>query len=374
MELKVRVRTLHPALTTACKARSGGPYPLSALVHLEVQRMRFLITAVGPGTQFTGEVCGEELETIKRGQAVVHLDKLVGLLKSLDENAIVRLRVAEGLLKVKTDIGDFELKCLPSEAFPLMPETEPTWRWNMDGRVLGHILSQVRYAASRMEDSPVFPVLAGVHLRLEPGRLIAESCDRIRVAFAEAPLTEDPLPSSAGQAAVVIPANFAERVISVAKGPIAVELNSKFLRIVGEDFCICSVLVEGAYPDLQAVCPQATDEAIEVDGSVLLQAMARASLLLRPSLGLSGGAGVDLEFEPDRIRVRYQVEDAISEESLPARCQLKASIGIKPSFLEEVLRTLKGHDFKVRLARSATNAIILDSPETGSRHILLGRR
>jgi DNA polymerase-3 subunit beta len=199
----------------------------------------------------------------------------------LDRDQQIDLMLNPRNKKVQLKCGRYEsnISGIDSEDFPPIPAVEEGASVLLEAPLLKDALTQVVFAAAQ-DDSR--PVLAGVLLKLESGRLTLAAADGFRLAVRTVEL-----PDAQQDLSMIVPArSLAElaRVLPDEEGKL-VELaatpnRSQVLFKFG-DIQMVSRLVEGQFPDYTRIIPQEAKTKALLGTRELLQATKAASVFAR---------------------------------------------------------------------------------------------
>src|SRR5919204_5183826 len=127
-----------------------------------------------------------EAEVDGEGAAVVPGRLLVDLARLLPEGEVViEHRAEENVVRVECGSASYRLHAFSEEDFPRLPELDSVGTFSVDREALLETIARVSRSASRDESRPV---LTGILVRFEPGRLVMAATDSYRLAPKETPL------------------------------------------------------------------------------------------------------------------------------------------------------------------------------------------
>ncbi len=149
----------------------------------------------------------------------------------------------------------------------------------MPADVLRQLISQTVIAVSTQESRPI---LTGVHIQIEKGKLIAVATDSHRLAQRTLDLP------NAGDASydVIIPGKSLTelgRTLTDDIENVEIRFASNQVLFIAGNTMFYSRLLEGNYPDTSRLIPTTSTTNIEFDAPTLLAAIGRASLLSHES-------------------------------------------------------------------------------------------
>src|SRR5436305_12096889 len=144
-----------------------------------------------------------------QGSVVVPGRLLVELARLLPDTEVsIEQRADEGVIHVASGAFESRLNTYTAEDFPRLPDAEGLERHAVDRDALLETIARVGRSASRDESRPV---LTGILVRFEPGRLVMAATDSYRLS-----VKETPLDASLPELDAIIPARALEELRRVA--------------------------------------------------------------------------------------------------------------------------------------------------------------
>jgi DNA polymerase III subunit beta len=207
--------------------------------------------------------------------------------------------------------------------------TDPMTRVSVAAAEMAAALDAVRFAVST---DPELPVLGGVLVAAEPGRLEVVATDRFRLAAAQVAATVDGPPVR-----VVVPAAFIDEVrgrLDADADPVMLTMTGSVLAVEIAGCRVTGVAVSGEFPDHQRLLDGSADAAtrhlVPVDVLALRATLTRdvTSLAVREHAGIASPVAV-LSVHPDgELRV---VEPSAWDSDDPYQ------VAVNPEFLLQAL-------------------------------------
>ncbi len=274
----------------------------------------------------------------------------------------------------------FSLQTMPVEDYPALPEM-PSTVGSVDSDLFTAAVAQAVTAAGRDD---MLPVLTGVKIEIDGGRLSLLATDRFRLSLRE--LTWDP-DQLDFQASALVPA----RVLSDTAKSLAT--GSRMRIALGGDggsdgligFAADSAsghrltttrLIEGAFPNVRQLFPNATDVSARLEVSALIEAVKRVSLVAGRNTPIRltfGESMVTLEAgNGEEAQASESLEVALSGDGM--------TIGFNPSYLLDGLQAVSGSHVHVAMTepgRPAAFASLSDldgDPDLDFRYLLMPLR
>src|SRR5436190_8740212 len=124
---------------------------------------------------------------VEGGGAVVVPGRLLVELTRLlpDAEVSIEQRADEGVIHIRSGSFESRLNTYTAEDFPRLPDVEALERHAVDRDALLETIARVSRSASRDESRPV---LTGILVRFEPGKLVMAATDSYRLSVKETPM------------------------------------------------------------------------------------------------------------------------------------------------------------------------------------------
>src|ERR671937_982647 len=151
------------------------------------------------------------------GAVVVPGRLLVDLVRLLPEHEVtIEQRADESVVHITSGPSTTSLNTYAAEDFPRLPDLDAVGTFTVDREVLLDTVGRVARSASRDESRPV---LTGILVRFERGRLVMAATDSYRLSVKETPLTVD-----APEFEAIIPARALGELARIAQSGDTIEL------------------------------------------------------------------------------------------------------------------------------------------------------
>ncbi len=289
-----------------------------------------------------------DVEVGKAGKTAVPSGKLVSFVRSLSPGA-VKVEVKGGKLKIRSGKASFEENCMNAEEYPSLPETASRRGLRGPGfDLLTEMIHQTSYAVSRDETRPA---LMGILWEVRKEGLTMVATDAHRLARSHRTLDW----AYTGERNLIVDTGGLRHLPRVAglnpdEDAIEVFLGENQLSFRAGKTLLHIRLLEGPFPDYNAVIPKNNDKQVTVDRDALAQAIRRVSITAdritsQIRMGLEAGRLELSARGSDGSRAEDEVPVAYDGEAL--------EIGFNYSYLLDVLKNVKARCRAVQPARSA---------------------
>ena len=308
-----------------------------------------------------------------------HMDGDLGLTlpaKTLTDvvNSLVEPEVVfsvNGKPEVALKCGTYKgvVKGVEASEFPVIPEFDVSCDIPLDANTFKRMIQNVAFAAS-MDDSR--PVLTGVLVSLDGKTASMVATDGFRLAICKVEL-----PVTLGKKQLIIPASALKEVVRIL-GATKVTKITLFLPSTGsqvmlrcENVQIVSQLIDGKFPDYQAILPKGYKTRTVVNTNELLKACKQASIIAREG---SNVVRFHLHPGPDqtgKIRLLAEFDETgTSEIEIVATVEgQELEIAFNVKFLEDGLEAISTENVVIETNAHNTPAAIrstgLEVPSSG---------
>lgn len=308
------------------------------------------------------KVSASDLETTMRSKLTVESKEdgliaipakmLLEILKNLSDHPI-KFSVDKGnfQIEISSDYGKYKLSGHSGEEFPKVPEIDQSSSLTLQSTIIARAINKSLFAAG---NDDLRPVMSGVFCELNSNNLTFVATDahklvRYRRLDAKSENTTSfILPSK--------PLNLLKNCLnSSPETTVEYNQNNAFFTI-GDIHLVCR-LVEGKYPNYEAVIPKENPNKLTIDRNLLLNSVKRVSIFANKTthqvnLKLAGSSlnisAEDLDFAnkaDEKLTCSYSGEDM--------------EIGFNSKFLMEMLNNIDTDQVSIEMSDPSRAGIIL---------------
>jgi DNA polymerase III subunit beta len=274
------------------------------------------------------------------GAVVVPGRLLVELARLLPaEDVSIEQRADEGVIHVTSGSFESRLNTYTAEDFPRLPEAEGLERHVVDRDALLETINRVSRSASRDESRPV---LTGILVRFEPGKIVMAATDSYRLSVKETTLED-----SAPDLEAIVPARALAELARVAQGAEQVELGVHENQVVfGIDgIWLTTRRIDGQFPNYKQLVPEAFEHEVSLPRDELLDVVRRIAVMAQRNSPLR------IRFAEGEVNISARTQDVgEAEESLPVQFSGEPlEIGFNAEFLRDGVESVAGDTIRMRL-------------------------
>ncbi|HEY2937034.1 MAG TPA: DNA polymerase III subunit beta [Gaiellaceae bacterium] len=297
------------------------------------------------------------------GAAVVPGRLLVDLARLLpDSEVVIEHRAEENVVRIECGSASYRLHAFSEEDFPRLPELDAVavGTFSVDREALLETIARVSRSASRDESRPV---LTGILVRFEPGKLTMAATDSYRLS-----VKETPLQGEAPELEAIIPARALGELLRIAGSGDTVELGVHENQVIfgSGGVWLTTRRIDGQFPNYRQLLPESYEHELVAPRAELLDVVRRTSVMAQRNSPLR------LRFAEGELTVSAQTQDVgESSESLPIGYTAEPlEIGFNAEFLRDGLESVETDEVRVRLISSLRPAV-LQSPADDFTYLIM---
>jgi DNA polymerase-3 subunit beta len=277
---------------------------------------------------------GEDGAVVVPGRLLVDLVRLLPMAEVALEH-----RVEENTLQVTCGPAEYRLRTYGVEDFPRLPDVDAAPLHSVEAEPLLETIARVSRAASRDESRPV---LTGILVRFETGKLVMAATDSYRLS-----VKETPFESEVPELEAIVPARALDELRRLAAGSDQVELGVHENQVV---FGVGGVWlttrrIDGQFPNYKTLVPENFEHEVQLPRDELLDVVRRTAVMAVRNSPLR------LRFAEGELTISAQTQDVgEARESLPAPYTGEPlEIGFNPDFLRDGIDSLLGDTAVLKL-------------------------
>jgi DNA polymerase-3 subunit beta len=302
-----------------------------------------------------------EASVDEAGRAVVPGRLLVELARLLPDSEVsIAYRPEDGVVEVASGSANYRLHTYAVEDFPRLPDPGAAGLYTIDREALVDTAVKVSRSASRDESRPV---LTGILVRFEQGKLVMAATDSYRLS-----VKETPLQGEAPELEAIVPARALGELARIAQGggdlKLGVHENQVVFTLDGT--VLTTRRIDGQFPNYSQLLPETFEHELAVRRDEVLDVVRRAAVMSQRNSPLR------LRFAEGELTVSAQTPDlGEARESMPAPFSGEPlEIGFNPSFLRDGIESVEGDDVRFKLI-SPLRPCVIDAEGEDFRYLLM---
>jgi DNA polymerase III subunit beta len=290
-----------------------------------------------------------EAQVDGEGAVVVPGRLLVDLVRLLPESEVtIEHRADESVLHVTCGPSNATLHTYAAEDFPRLPDLDTVGTFTVGRESMLETISRVARSASRDESRPV---LTGILVRFEAGKLVMAATDSYRLSVKETEL-EGEVP----ELEAIIPARALAELARIAQGGDTIELGVHENQVVfaADDVWLTTRRIDGQFPNYKQLLPETFEHDVTLPRGELLDVVRRVGVMVQRT------SPIQLRFAPGELTVFARTQDVgEAKESLPVQFSGDPlEIGFNAEFLREGIESLAADEVQLRLISPLRPAVI----------------
>jgi DNA polymerase-3 subunit beta len=290
-----------------------------------------------------------EAKVETEGSVVVPGRLLLELARLLPEAEVtVEHKLEEATVEIRCGTASYRLHTYNAEDFPRLPETHGIELHEVDRETVLGTVGRVSRSASRDESRPV---LTGVLMRFEPGKLVMAATDSYRLS-----VKETALEGSVPELEAIVPARALGELARIAVEGEKLSLGVHENQVVfgTGDAWLTSRRIDGQFPNYKQLIPETFEHEVALPREELLEVVRRVSVMAQRNSPLR------LRFAEGELTVSAQTQDVgEAHESLPVPFGGESlEIGFNAEFLRDGIDSVAGEQVRLKLISPLRPAVL----------------
>lgn len=307
------------------------------------------------------------VEDARDGETTIPARKLFEIVRALPDGSRITLTQTDDKITVQAGRSRFTLVSLSANEFPAIEDIELVERVRVPEAALKELIERTAFAMAQQD---VRYYLNGLLLDLRENSLRCVATDGHRLAMCEAPL-----PTGAqSRKQIIVPRKGVlelQRLLEGGDREVELEVGRNHLRVRREDVTFTSKLIDGRFPDYDAVIPIGADKEVRVDREVLRAALQRAAILSNEKY-----RGVKVEVSPGQLLlVAHNPEQEEAQEEVEAETKVDGlAVGFNVTYLLDALAALREDTVLIALRDANSSALLREASNDRCRHVVMPLR
>ncbi len=353
--------------------------PLAQVVNVVERRQtlpvlaNFLVQVQGGQLSLTGTdlevemIARSAVDDAQDGETTIPARKLFEIIRALPDGSKVTVSQTGDKVTVSAGRSRFTLATLPANDFPSVDEVEATERVTVPEAVLKELIERTAFAMAQQD---VRYYLNGLLFDLRGDALRTVATDGHRLALCETELEK----ASGAKRQIIVPRKGVtelQRLLESGDREIELEVGRSHVRVKRDDVTFTSKLIDGRFPDYEAVIPIGADREVKVDREALRASLQRAALLSNEKY-----RGIRVEVSPGNLKISaHNPEQEEAQEEIEADTTVSdLAIGFNVNYLLDALSALRDEYVVIQLRDSNSSALVREASSEKSRHVVMPLR
>lgn len=315
----------------------------------------------------TTMIASVEVDSESEGKVCIPAKILVDSIKSFAEQPLTfRVKTETHQVELSSDFGNYALAAIEADDFPALPELPDSSSTAIKAEVLANSINKTLFATGNDE---LRPVMSGVFFQFSSNDLTFVATDAHKlVRYKRTDLNSD---NTAEFIMPKKPLNLLKATLSGSDVEVAIHYNESNARFEYDNISLSCRLIDGKYPNYEAVIPQENPNNMVIDRRAFLSSVKRVSIFSNKTthqirLKISGNelniSAEDIDFSnnaTERLSCEYNGDDM--------------AIGFNSRFIVEMLNNLDSENIRMELSAPNRAGIIIpqDGTEDGEDVLML---
>jgi DNA polymerase III subunit beta len=284
------------------------------------------------------------------GAVVVPGRLLLDIARSLPDGEVsIEHKPEEAVVVVSAGSATYRLHTYSSEDFPRLPEIDDSSLYAVERDALVETIARVGRSASRDESRPV---LTGILVRFEPGKLVMAATDSYRLAVKETPVS-----GALPELEAIIPARALQELARIAGGIDELQLGVQDNHVVfgAGGTWLTTRRIDGQFPNYRQLLPEQFEHEVPLPREETLEVVRRVSLMAQRN------SPIRLRFGDGELAVSAITQDVgEARESLPVPYTADPlEIGFNAEFLRDGLESVESESITFKLISPLRPAVLV---------------
>jgi DNA polymerase-3 subunit beta len=341
---------------------SNNTLPILDNFLFEISENQLKVSASDLETTMTAVV---SIESDSTGSIAISARLLLDTLKTFPDQPLTFKTEGESIIEISSDQGKYDMAYFGGDEFPKSVSLESPSKTIIPSNVLATAISKTIFAAG---NDDLRPVMSGVFFQFSTDNLTFVATDAHKlVKYTRTDVTAD---KTAEFIMPKKPLNLLKGVLG-GEEDVIIEYNDANAKFTFENFVLICRLIDGKYPNYEAVIPKENPNKLTVDRASFQNSVRRVSIFSSKTthqirLKMAGTelniSAEDLDFSnkaDERLSCDYQGDDM--------------QIGFNSRFLSEMLNNLTSSEVLIEMSLPNRAGILtpIDGTDEGEKITML---
>ena len=369
MKFTVSSSALLSLLQTSSKAISNkNTLPILDYFLWELKEGKLIVTASDLETTLIGSVAVESIE--REGMIAAPAKLMLDSLKEFSEQPLeIEANEATWEIKVSWKSGHITLPGTSGMSYPKVPEL------SVDSKNVSmetsEILTGINKTIFATADDDLRPIMNGIYIFIEQNQTTFVATDAHKLVKVN--IQEQNNGASSSFILPKKPAHLLKNILIKENNKISINFDSKNVIFTLTNHTLVCRLIEGNYPNYNAVIPPANPNKLSMDRIELLNGIKRVAVCSNQATNL-----IRFDIANNKISLTAQDLDFSVSANESLACSYDGSpitIGLKSTFLIEILSNIETQSVLIELADSTRAGVFKpiyeDAQKTNSLMLLM---
>lgn len=292
-----------------------------------------------------------KIESRDSGSIAIPARILLETLKTFPEQPLTfTIDEKKFAIEISSDNGKYKLTGHDGMDFPKLAEIESPSSFDIDAVVLSKVIGKTLFAVGTDD---LRPVMTGIFVKVDKdgATFVATDAHKL-VCYKRSDV------KSKKEASYIIPKKPLVLLRNVlGTGNVKVEYNNTNVSFSCENLQMVSRLIDGKYPNYDAVIPKENPNKLTIDRESFLNSIRRVAVFSNKNTNQ-----VKLVLKKNKLNILAEDLDMSNEATEEVKCDYKGEdmeIGFNSKFLQEILSSIDGEEVIMELSTPTRAGIIL---------------
>ena len=333
---------------------SSNTIPVLDHFLFELENSSLTITASDLETTMSTNI---DVDSESKGKLAIPSKLLLDTLKTFPEQPLTFVVLENNIIEINSNHGKYALAYSDGEQFPKTIQLDKPSSTKLSSDVLLRAINNTLFAAG---NDDLRPVMSGVFFQLSNNNLTFVATDAHKLVkytrsdFSASETAEFIMPKK--------PLNLLKTILGDKEYEVEVEYNNSNAKFVLPETIIICRLIDGNYPNYEAVIPKENPNVLTIDRVQFLNSVKRVSIFSNKTTHQIRlrAAGAELNISAEDLDFSNKAEERLT-------CDYQGDdiqIGFNSRFLLEMLNNLESSE--IRLEMSLPNRAGILKPTSGN--------
>ena len=341
--------------------RQTLPVLANFLIQAKSKSSRLVVT----GTDMEVEMIAEAAaEVTQDGEITAPARKLLDIIRMLPDGSRINVSLDAQKLTFSAGRSRYTLATLPANEFPATDQVESIETVDIQEDKLKKLLDKTSFA---MANQDVRYYLNGLLFEFKDGSLRTVATDGHRLAVCD----HDGRLDIGQNRQIIVPRKGVlelSRMLADSNAVVKLGLGKNHVRLIKSGLVLTSKLIDGRFPDYQAVIPVGTEKKMVLNRGSLILALQRASILSNEKY-----KGVRLEGSGNMLKIMaHNPQQEQAEEELEAKLTFdQMAVGFNVTYLLDALNALEAEEIVLEMRDASSSCLISSVGGSPDQHVVM---
>ena len=365
MNIKIdRELLLRPLGTVSGIVEKRHALPILSNLLLEGNQGKLTFTATDLEMQISTHIKTEIADDF---QITISAKKLFDITRALPDESKMDIQIEESKVLVKAKKSRFNLQTLPPKDYPVMKKEEKdTVDLKLSQKEFKTLLKQVDFAMAQQD---IRYYLNGLLIEVKDNNINIVGTDGHRLSFTSLKLKNPTHPAQ-----VIVPRKTIvelTKLLNDTEDQLEISFTKNQVNFKFNEIDLITKVIDGKFPDYSRVIPQGHNNVFNVDRSLLLDSMLRASILSNDKY-----RGIRMVLEEGNLKlVSNNSEQEQAEEELEINYKgEKIDIGFNVTYLIDVLTNIQSDKLTIAFNDSSSSCLVTIPDNEKYKYVVMPMR